>query len=91
MASKRTRNKSKAVKMYERVIAKPPLTRAERALRSITFNYREIPYKRLQFRMLDMVNDECLLQLIVNDANHKEQWFLKVAYGIFLMQVKELK
>ena len=84
------RKKSKAVKMYERAMAKPPFTRAEKALRSITFNYREIPYKRLQFRMVDVLNDECLHELVVNNANHQDKKFLQMAYQIFVMQAREL-
>ena len=89
-ASKFKRRVSKNRSRKKVLTLKGPGTRVEEVARGLQVNYREIPYKRLQFRYLDTVNDECLHELIVNDANYASREDIKVAWGIFQMQLKEM-
>jgi hypothetical protein len=65
-------------------------TKAEKVARGLQFNYREIPFRRLQFRYIDTVNAECLDELIVNNANHASKEQLQMFAKIFTAQLKEL-
>ena len=69
---------------------KGPGTRVEAVAKGLQFNYREIPYKRLQFRYMDTVNSECLDQLIVSNANYASREQLQMFANIFTSRLKEM-
>ena len=66
------------------------ISRVEEVARGLQFNYREIPYKRLQFRYLDTFNGECLDELIVSNANYASREQLQMFAKIFTSRLKEM-
>jgi hypothetical protein len=89
-ASDSKRGVSKAKDGQRCFTSKGPITRLQEVERGLQVQYGEIPYKRMQFKYVDTFNNECLHQLIMDNANYATKEEVKTAYGIFLMQLKEM-